>query len=80
MPIGEPFDLEARMGLSARFEQAERKAVAYYRLRLSGIIGRPCRTEPTFPLYYPGMPAYDAAWSALRDEERQAETTEKGQG
>lgn len=63
--IGYPFDLEARMGLSARLDRVVRVSVALYRLRMADALGRPL--ADTFPLYYPGMPAYDAA-RALEQE------------
>ena len=59
--IGEPFDLEARIAISQRCDHAVRVSVARYCLLLSNVLGRACAPEPSFPLYYPGMPAYDAA-------------------
>lgn len=61
--VGHPFDLEGRMGLSVRLEQTVRVSVALYRMKMAAIIGRPL--EDVFPLYYPGMPAYDTARSIL---------------
>lgn len=57
--IGYPFDIEARMGLSVRLDQIARVSVAMYRLRMAAILGR--SMDDPFPLYYPGMPAYDTA-------------------
>lgn len=51
-----PFGILARV--DARRDDIKRLAVAYYRLRLDAL---GMQVENPWPLYYPGMPAYDKA-------------------
>jgi hypothetical protein len=48
--------------MDGRLDQTARKAVASYRLAIGRILaGTGIEVGNPFPLYYPGMPAYDAA-------------------
>jgi hypothetical protein len=51
--------------MDGKLDQVSRNAVAAYRLRLGEILrGTDISLSNPFPLYWPGMPAYDAARKA----------------